>query len=532
MAAPLTATVSILAENGPKKLLEVPLGITLSEALEGAHVPLDHPCGNRGLCKKCRVHHLSPGGLSAMTGEELSALGGEKGIRLACMARITGDVTIGLGAVEQFSSAVTDGIMQDVNFKPLYLKEGYGVGVDIGTTTLAVKVVSREGVLGEASGKNPQTAFGADVITRVGLAMNHPEKALLLAKNLRESLFELIDKACSKAPIPITRADISGGVVVGNTAMLYLFTLKNPRSLAAAPFAADCLFGEYCPPEFLGLEASAKVYLPHCIGAFVGADVAAAILASGMLKAAGSAPALLTDIGTNGEMALLHKGALTCCSTAAGPAFEGAGILHGMHGLPGAIDEVWVEDGAIKATTIGNQPPRGICGSGLVSGVRAMLELGVLDETGSMDFSAIPNCPEEWEDKDFFPLMGEIGLFASDIRNLQLAKSAIRGGIESLLKINELAPQDLRQLYIAGGFGSFLNLGAAAHIGLIPPELVSKALVIGNAALSGALMLLNDTDEIEVLKGLAESPKTLALDLSTSPYFRDFYIEHMLFPEE
>ena len=224
--------------------------------------------------------------------------------------------------------------------------------------------------------------------------------------------------------------------------------------------------------------------------------------------------ALLCDIGTNGEIALWKDGVLSVTSTAAGPAFEGALISCGCSSIPGAIDKVWWENNQPCIHTIGDQPAVGICGSGLIDAVAVLLQQEIMDETGALD-----------EDVELAP---GVTLLQKDIRALQLAKAAIAAGIQTLLDSTGTTCEEIETFYLAGGFGSHLNLQNAAAIGLIPEELVSKAKVIGNAALAGASRLLLDPSAKEEIRAISESSRHF--NLGGNPVFNNNYMEQMLFP--
>ena len=246
----------------------------------------------------------------------------------------------------------------------------------------------------------------------------------------------------------------------------------------------------------------------------MGADTTTALLASGICSKEGSA--LLADIGTNGELALWYDGRLLCCSTAAGPVFEGAGISQGMQGRVGAIDHATWQDGVLRVHTIGDAEAQGICGSGIIDVVSALLKGGLLDESGALQTL-----------DSHISLAPSVALTQRDIRMVQLGKAAICAGIRTVLDEAGLKPDDLEYLEISGGFGSYLDLSSAASIGLIPPQLAQKAEVLGNAALTGACMLLLNRDfkqQVNQLAGLAQ-----VSELSTSPTFSNYYVECMAF---
>lgn len=298
--------------------------------------------------------------------------------------------------------------------------------------------------------------------------------------------------------------------------MLHLLTGTSVEPFSHAPFRAPRLFGETVKASSLSLASLApdtRVYLPPCISAFVGADITCAILSTGLC---GGDTAMVADIGTNGELALYHGGRLTVCSTAAGPAFEGVGISMGMQGSDGAVDRVSVENGAVSAHVIGGAAPRGICGSGLVDAAACMLETGILDESGYLE-------------DDCFVVSEPVVLTQKDVRMLQLAKSAIYGGIMTLLDSEGITPEDVRKFYVAGGFGYYLDAGNASKIGLIPGALATRARAVGNASLGGASMLLLDVSKREECRLIAEN--AVVRELSADPVFENYYVSGMLFAQ-
>lgn len=486
-------------------------GAVLSDELRiFGHTP-DMPCGGRGQCGKCLV--WAECGLDEPSQREREALSPaqlEQGGRLACCARITGDVRLRLTPPRTVSQICTEGVERPLGTDPIFTV--LGGAVDIGTTTLAARLYSRDGLLTTASAPNPQRDFGADVISRVGSAMEG--KGGQLAVCVRQAISDLLRRLCEDAGRSTDELDTL--VVTGNTAMLHLLTETDPSPLSAAPFEAKELFGCKIPAKELNLPGSphCQVLLPRCMSAFVGGDITTALLASGLCERKDTA--LLVDIGTNGEIALWKKGELLCCSTAAGPAFEGANLSQGMQGAPGAIDHTEVVDGALKLHTIGDVPAVGICGSGVADLLACLLDMDILDETGLLD-----------DGEDAWNLTDTVSFTQGDVRQVQLAKSAVRSGIETLLHQAGLDKEELSELAVAGGFGSFLSLRSAAAIGLLPPELESVCRVIGNAALSGAAMLLWDKKRWEESIRLADSARTV--DLASSPFFLDQYVENMMF---
>lgn len=481
------ATLSVWSNGNQKDIAFTPPK-ALHVLLEEAGFYGLRPCGGLGKCGKCAV--TLTGAVSAPNEAEQKA-----GVRLACQAEVLGDAQVFLPVIADLQQIQTDWEADLFHVTPA---RGIGLAVDIGSTTVVLRRydLATGKLLGQAAMINPQASIAADVMGRIGAAMDG--KLPLLQAQISDALALLQRQAGGEA---------DQAVITGNTTMLYLLTGRDPQSLSHAPFEADTLFD--VNTSILGRPS----YLPPCMNAFVGADISCAVLASGMCK---EKTALLCDIGTNGEIALWKEGQLYVTSTAAGPAFEGALISCGCSSIPGAIDRVWAEDGNIQIHTIGDQPAVGICGSGLIDAVAVLLREEIMDETGALD-----------EDITFAP---GVTLLQKDIRALQLAKAAIAAGIQTLLDGSGTTCEEIESFYLAGGFGSHLNLQSAAAIGLIPGELVEKAKVIGNAALAGASQLLLDQTALPVIREIAKNSRHY--NLGGNPTFNTNYMEQMLFPYE
>lgn len=458
----------------------------LYEVLEQAGFSGLRPCGGLGKCGKCAVTVF--GEVSAPNAAEEKA-----GMRLACQAVLLGDAQVFLPETGELQQIQTESAADTMAFTPA---EGIGAAVDIGSTTVVLRRYDLKTgqLLGQSAIINPQTSVAADVMGRIGAALEG--KLPLQQRQITDALALLLRQSGGEA---------DKWVITGNTTMLYLLTGRDPDSLSHAPFEADTLFDTDI--SILGIPA----YLPPCMNAFVGADISCAVLASGMCA---DKTALLCDIGTNGEIALWKDGILYVTSTAAGPAFEGALISCGCSSIPGAIDKVWAEDGELQIHTIGEQPAVGICGSGLIDAVAVMLAEEIMDETGALE-----------EDVELAP---GVTLLQKDIRALQLAKAAIAAGIQTLLEGSGTDCDEIETFYLAGGFGSHLNIKNAAAIGLIPAELVSKTKVIGNAALAGASRLLLDSSAQAAIRAIAGNSRHY--NLGGNPVFNEYYMEQMLFP--
>lgn len=453
----------------------------------------EHPCSGKGRCGKCGV--VLQGQVSPPNEAEKKA-----GTRLSCQTLLLGDAQVWLASparpqIEAFCPPV-------IPKHPV--AKGIGAAIDIGTTTLVLKLYSLHtgAELASAAAMNPQRSIAADVMGRIQAALDG--NAMLLQRQIQDAVSQLLAQVCASASI--TPEDISYMIMTGNTTMLYLLTGRDPECLSRAPFEADMLFGER------GTFHEIPVYYPPCISAFVGADITCSILASGMDQL--DSTALLCDIGTNGEIALWKDGRLHVTSTAAGPAFEGADISCGCGSVPGAIDQVWIHDKSLCIHTITDAPAVGLCGSGLIDAIAVFLETEDIDETGATE-------------RNFLSLQGNVGLVPRDIRAVQLAKAAIAAGFQTLLENAEIAPEDVTRLYIAGGFGSHLNIDSAFAIGLIPSAFRDKVTVLGNAALTGAAQILMDTTLQDRAQQLAQN--AIHLNLGGNPKFNAHYIEQLLF---
>ena len=479
-----------LMHKGEVRSLQAAEGSLISEILTEAGFAVSAPCGGRGKCGKCRVR--AEGNLAPQPDAN--------GLCLACQTRITGPAMLWPREEETLQSIEGAGSLPEFTLDPM---EGeYGLAVDIGTTTLAAQLVSlKDGALLQAvTGENPQRSIAHDVIGRIQASMEG--RGALQQRLIRDEIHRMTKILCQRAGI--TAGEIAQRVYTGNTAMLYLLTGRAPKSLAAAPFAADCLFG---------MEEQGA-YLPPCFGAYVGADIACALLSSELMRRRQTA--MLIDIGTNGEICLLHDGKLYCCATAAGPAFEGVGISCGVSSVRGAIESAWVQDGRICVSTIGGGKPVGLCGSGLIDAAAALLELEWMDETGYIEDDTVEIAPD-------------VRLTRKDIRMMQLAKGSICAGMLTLLDLAGIDADDVQALYIAGGFGRHINIDSAMRIGLIPGFRRERVHVIGNAALAGAVMLLLNKQSRDEVRRITQNAE--CVNLAQMPAFTNYFTECMLFPE-
>ncbi len=391
----------------------------------------------------------------------------------------------------------------------------YMAAFDVGTTSIAGYLLrgDRMETVAKAGTLNPQAQYGADVIMRANYALERG--CDVLASCVRDAVDQLIGRLCGDAGVQ--REDIFAVSLVGNTCMHHLFLSISPGSLVHAPYnpaISEPLLlraGDYG----LHVNSRAPLLMLPVIAGFVGADTVGCLLAGGWEKL--EELTLMIDIGTNGEIVMGNRHRMIACSTAAGPAFEGAKIQCGMRGAEGAIEHVWLENGEVKWTVIGGGKAVGICGSGLIDLVAVLLRSGELDESGKLCSGP------EYRIGDT-----DVVLTQKDIREMQLAKGAISAGIHLLAERLGIALTDIRRVCIAGAFGNYMDPNSACDIGLIPPELRSKVIPVGNAAGEGAKMVLQDRFAWTRAEQLAR--KAEFLELASLPQFQDEFVDQLEFP--
>ncbi len=482
------------------KILSVNKGTPLIDVLHEYGV--EFPCGGKGTCGRCKVKLL--GGdlqVDPLQQAKLDKLKLGEGWRLACFCSCESDLTLEVTQLESIILADNT----DFDFRA---GKGYGIAVDLGTTTLVVQLLSLEtgSVLDVETALNPQVKFGSDVISRIQSALEGNQVALTTI--IRQKIASMVNSLLEKHPVDPTLA-----VLVGNTAMHHLFCGLPVQPLSFYPFESPHL-NEY-PFRGIALDWHVKeqcfaTFYPS-IGSFVGSDILAGIAATKIYDK--KEYTILIDLGTNGEIVLGNREKILCASTAAGPAFEGAKISQGMRAVSGAISSVKLSGGLPECHVIGNVPAKGICGSGLIDAMSVFLEHGIIGEFGEI------NTGEE----SIF-LSDSVWLTQQDIREFQLAKAAIAAGIQILLNKTGITYHEIETIYIAGGFGNFITEENLVKTGIIEsePEKITK---MGNTALIGAKMFLFDGERLaeKILR------ITSHINLESDPAFQDIYIEKMMF---
>lgn len=504
-------------------------GQTLLEAMRSVFPNAEAPCGGSGRCGRCGVlvqgdetSKSSPNLLlSAVGDEELRLLGSEKvkaGWRLSCLARFekTGVLNVELQVPAFFIPDLAG------NVEPAAGEgAGFCAAVDIGTTTIACVLaeISTGTVVARAAEANRQRSYGPDVVSRIENAVRDPQRLREMRRLVRDQVRGMLDGLRRKA----------GGTrlgrihICGNTTMLHIWEGASLSGLSHMPFQPAFLESRETVLENGGGEAYACRLLPG-ISAFVGADIAAGILARSLQTALGR-PELLVDIGTNGEIVLASGGRLLATATAAGPAFEGVTVSCGMPAVEGAVNHVTWQNGKFSFTTLGDLPPGGFCGSGLLDLLGCLLRAKLLDENGGLMSAADSNGDRAFE----LPSDPPLRLAQADVRQLQLAKGAIAAGIRVLCRHAGVALADIGRVHLAGAFGSSLSSESAVEIGLIPRELAGRIEAAGNTALTGTLMTAVNPAALEICARTASDVRVL--DLSREAGFQDAFVEAMRFPK-
>lgn len=528
-----------------KKSIIVEQGLTILEAARRAGVTIESPCNALGSCGKCRVH----------TGS---------GSVLACQTPVEKDLVVSLpdyAGENQSLQILSRGSDFTYEKQPCISKrfrdgktlvyggetllgeeagdttaEQYGLAVDIGTTTLVTALVDLWGgkTLALESVLNPQAAYAQDVLGRIHFA-SQGEGLFVLHRAFLEALEQMIRTLTETNRV--RREHIYEVVYSGNTTMLHLACGVDPVSLGQFPYRPKLFGGHHVSAEKLGISPFGLIWLPPIISAFVGADISSGILASGLDEKQGAT--LFIDIGTNGEMVLAKDGNLAAASTAAGPAFEGMNISCGMRASRGAIESFSVHKGVpsyelIGGSTSGDDPPVGICGSGLLDITGELLREGLIGKNGrfvSPETGAYPEalgkCMGQQDGKSAFFITQKVYLAQRDIRQIQLAKGAIRCGIEMLLARFRMHAEAIDSVEIAGSFGYHLKVANLLGIGLLPAEFAGKLVFLGNSSLTGSIAFLMNTrfrsKMIELVKRV--EPVELANDTA----FERTFIKYLSF---
>lgn len=447
-------------------------GAVLGDVINSSGEALHHPCGKKGICKKCTV---------SVNGKE----------ELSCQYRIYSDIDVRFSDDVKIASDSGIELTGDSSSEQCF-------ALDIGTTTVALALIDKKSgkAISVITEPNPQRSYGADVISRIEACKKYSVTAL------RDVLINKINTMLGS--FPENKADEI--YAAGNTVMLHILTGKSPVSMGTAPYSPVFLEEKILLGEKTGLHGIKTVYTLPCISSFVGADIVAGL--SCTEKPGKDKYCILVDLGTNAEIVLFSENEYICTSAAAGPCFEGVGIECGMNASEGAICEY---NSASVYRTIENAPARGICATGLIDIIAVLLKNGIIDETGYMETKK-------------FRITDDVFISDKDIRQFQNAKAAVCAGILTLIKISGISYESIGKVYISGGFAAEMNIDNAVITGIIPKKLKDKCLALRNTSLAGTIKYACGNRALTEITAKARYE-----DLSLNKDFAEIFIDNMLF---
>lgn len=511
-------------EKGGEAVVTVPAGVKVDEAIQGQGTSLPMPCGGKGRCGKCRVRVVS--GTLAVTPADRNVFSDSQlreGWRLACQAETAEDTKIAVPLREQQGFSALALHEDEALGDDLLANHGCGIAVDIGTTTIAAALIDqRDGrSVATATTGSHQRSFGADVISRIDAANKGKGKAL--QKAVRRDILGLMEKLFDDHPE--AKASCHKVAIAANTTMIHLLMGWSCEGLGNWPFTPVSLGGEtYSFSEVFGkggFLTDCQVTLIPGMSTYVGGDITAGIAACGLMDS--DEVTLFIDLGTNGELVLGNRNQRFIASAPAGPALEGGKLTWGTASVSGATCGVRIEGGKAVVRTIDGAVPVGICGTGIIEAMAGLVSEGLVDETGKLE-------------EPYFTMGFTLGstldyerivLSQKDIREIQMAKSAIRAGIETLIERSGIDRRRIDRVCLAGGFGYRLDPEKAAVIGLLPPDLAAKATAVGNTALQGAAAFLSGSLSEEDLRTAAAGAEEIVL--GNEEAFQRLYISYMNF---
>ncbi len=496
---------------------------SIFELLIQANLPIAQSCAGHGVCGQCLVRFLTPPPACTPSEEKyISKAKRDTGWRLACAHTLTGNHRILLPRTAQNPIVLTQTKQNHLPHQTA--GDSYGVAVDLGTTTLAFYIydLQQNACIQKIGVPNPQIPYGRDVVTRIHYAMKNEAAHQTLQNAICSTIGKTIREAFAQDQQALQ--SLQRVMIAGNTTMIHLLTGHDVEPLAFAPFEPCLLKSQILDAEKLGLPPHTRIQTIPNLSAYIGGDIACGILATGLHRS--DTWQILLDIGTNGEMVLGKSNCLIACATAAGPCFEGYALSCGQVASSGAIDTV---DLALEPcyTTIHQQPATGICGSGIVDAISQFKLYELIDYTGHWyDIQALNDVHlAKYRQNNAFYFTPDVYVHQSDIHQFQQGKAALAAGLSTLLETANLDYADIDQLHLAGGFGQTLNLVSAAHVGLIPHQLLNKTNQAGNTAGHGCIQcLLNPAlcDHIESLRS-----HLTVVDLNQTPSFQTHFIQEM-----
>ncbi len=480
---------------------------------------VDNPCNGKGTCGKCKVRLVE-----------------DDATVLSCLTSVTKDMTVELLQTDKKHRVLTKGYIPE--FEKDEFDNGYGVAIDIGTTTVVASLVSLvDGVeIAQAAMINAQKHFGLDVLTRITYEFEHEDTGIYeLQKAIVDSINDMIDEMCTKTSI--TKQEIKEIVVAANCTMTHMLLGVDARPIGKAPYKPVFLDAQYRKAKEIGIVAGEDTLL-YClpqVSGYIGADIVAGTYVCKLHEEKENV--LFIDIGTNGEIVLASNGKLLSCSCAAGPALEGMNISSGMRAADGAIEDVKILPDGISLSVIGDTKPEGLCGSGILAVIRELLKTKILKSNGT--FIKKDTLPEDDYRQALIRMNGtkrefvlsenpEIRITQNDVRQVQLAKGALLSGFVALLEYASIRMQDLNKILIAGQFGAHLPADILTGVGILPFETEEKISYVGNSSKTGAYIALLSKKARAEIESLAKEMEYFEL-AETEDYERVF-TQSLIFP--
>ena len=523
-----------------KEILNVSSESTILKVLLDNKIYINNPCNGKGVCGKCKIKILS-GNVSNITETEKSFLSSDEqsnNIRLACLTHIYSDTEIEIIDKEKEVSVLTDSYIRD--FVKDDLSKGFGVAIDIGTTTVVAELINllNGETLSNSSMVNAQKQYGLDVLTRITYENENGEVGI---KNLKDVLVEsingLISDITKKSNVNVN--DIKKVAVAANCTMMHTFLGVDARSIGVYPYKPNFIESKVMSAKSIGLNTSddcVLICLPH-VSAFIGADIVSGIYVCDIMNLKGNV--LFIDIGTNAEIVLKANDRLVSCSCAAGPALEGMNISKGMRAEAGAIEDVVIDGDRVNIKTIGDKKPEGLCGSGILATIKELIKNKIIQKSGAFvktidldenDFRKKRIRITEKKKEFIISENPEISITQSDIRQVQLAKGAILSGFTALLNKCNIDMNELDEILVAGQFGAHLPAESIVGIGILPKEVKNKIRYVGNVSKTGSYMTLLSKKALSELKDL--SKKVEYLELADTKDYEKIFVKSMEFPYE
>lgn len=487
------------------EIIEYHSGQTLLSLLRENGYRISAPCGGNGTCGNCKLWIMLQGNRQQV---------------IACKTEPKDGMKV---FISDTSMHISEDFFLNSEYYPSDGK-GFGFSVDLGTTTVAIRLIdlSTGKILASSAAPNSQCTYGADVISRIQYTIDHPCGLQELGKRILDQINSACMTICNKIGVDFVRLPV---LIAGNTTMQHIAAGIDPRSIAVYPFIPLSLF------EKISLED--KLSFVPCISGYIGGDIVADIVATGLHHSPN--PVLLIDLGTNGEIVLGSRNGLYACSVACGPAFEGAGISCGCPGIDGAVCHVKLCDKDLNLETVNGMQPVGICGSGILDLVAALLDNEILDPSGYLqspeDTGTEPtwyhDCDSDGNGIIFLTKDHKLFFSSQDVRHIQTAKAAIAAGIRVLLKKTGITMDAIDSIYLAGGFGTALNPGSAVRLGLLPTFDIRRIRGIGNSSLAGACIILSSSKARKELGSIISMCNYV--ELSGDPDFNRYFVDEMSF---